>query len=87
MRAFSPHERARVTALRDGIQHALDRHAQACVDAADLHVDDLRTATRAIATMCTSLPSWFPHDGTISAVEIARRYSDYALVLLRHSQS
>lgn len=82
MRAFSPAERARVTSLRDDIQHALDRQAQACADAGYPVADDLRTATRAIATMCTSLPSWFRPEGALSASEVARRYAAYALALL-----
>lgn len=82
MRAFSPAERARVTGLRDDIQHALDRQAQACADAGYPVAHDLRTATRAIATMCTSLPSWFRSEGALSASEVARRYAAYALALL-----
>lgn len=82
MRAFSPAERARITGLRDDIQHALDRQAQACADAGYPVADDLRTATRAIATMCTSLPSWFRPEGALSASEVARRYAAYALALL-----
>ena len=82
MRAFSPDERARVTALRDGVQRALDRQAQLCADDGAFATDDLRTATRAIATMCTSLPSWFRLNGPLSAAEVARRYGGYALALM-----
>lgn len=84
MRAFSPEERTRITALRDDIQHSLDRQALLCADAGRFTADDLRTATRAIATMCTSLPSWFRLDGPLSATQVARRYADYALALIVH---
>lgn len=83
MRAFSPTERTRITALRDDIQHALDRQAQLCADAGRFTTEDLRSATRAIATMCTSLPSWFRLDGSLSAIEVAKRYADYALALMQ----
>lgn len=82
MRAFSFAERARITERRDGIQHALDRQAERCADAG-LAGGDLRTATRAIATMCTSLPSWFRLDGPMSATDVARRYAQYALAMIR----
>ena len=78
-------ERARITAMRDDVQHALDRQAQEAVDAGSLaapSADDVRIATRAIATMCTSLPSWFRLDGPMSPRDVASRYADYALALL-----
>lgn len=82
MRAFSPGERARITALRDDIQHALDHQAQLCVKPVESATEGLRTATRAIAPMCTSLPSWFRVDGPLSAAEVARRYARYAVFLI-----
>lgn len=85
MRAFGPDERARITALRDDIQHALDRQAERCVEDDGADLLDLRTATRAIATMCTSLPSWFRLDGPMTATEVARRYAHYALAMIDRS--
>lgn len=88
MRGLASEPRTRITALRDNVQHALDRQAQAAVDARLLPPtapDDVRVGTRAIATMCTALPSWFRPDGPISAREVASRYSDYALVILGRS--
>ncbi len=82
MRAFEPKTRERMVALRDEVQHMLDKQAQECFDAGHFQVDDLLTATRAIATMCTSLPTWFRHDGRLSAQDVARHYSTYALHLL-----
>jgi AcrR family transcriptional regulator/transcriptional regulator with XRE-family HTH domain len=78
-------DRRRITAMRDEVQHALDRQAQQAMAArpsADRDVDGVRIATRAIATMCTSLPSWFKLGGQMSPREVARRYSDYGLALL-----
>jgi AcrR family transcriptional regulator len=82
MRAFSAPERLRITALRDEVQHSLDDQARACVEVAGVEHDDVRIATRAIATMCTSLPSWFRPDGPTSATSVARTYSIYALAML-----
>lgn len=82
MRALSAPERGRITGLRDDVQHALDDQARACVKAGAFDVEDVRSATRAIATMCTSLPSWFHPDGSLSANVVASRYSTYALALM-----
>jgi AcrR family transcriptional regulator len=82
MRALSSVERVRITAMRDDVQHALDRQAQHCVDAGHFYVDDLHTATRAIATMCTSLPSWFRLDGQLTPGAVAASYSAFALSML-----
>lgn len=82
MRAFGADERVRITALRDDIQHALDRQAELCRDAGEFTCADLRTGTRAIATLCTSLPSWFDPDGKLNAQQVARQYADYALRIL-----
>lgn len=86
MRAFGPDERARITALRDDVQHALDRQAERCVEEYGPDLHELRTATRAIATMCTSLPSWFKLDGPLSATEVARRYAQYAVAIIDRSR-
>ena len=85
MRGLGQSERARITALRDAVQHALDRQALAAVEASeetDLEPDEVRVVTRAVATMCTSLPSWFKVEGPMDAREIAARYARYALILL-----
>lgn len=89
MRGLSPQQRARITALRDGIQHALDRQAQAAINAGTLPAlgeGDMRIATRAIATMCTSVPSWFRVEGPVSASHVASRYAHYALALLGNQE-
>ena len=86
MRGLGVVERTRVTALRDAVQHALDDQALDCVAAGDFRADDPRVACRAIATMCTALPSWFQVDGPLGAPEVARRYASYALALLGWNQ-
>lgn len=89
MRGLGHGERARVTALRDDVQRSLDRQARAVVNTGELTAlgpDEVRVATRAIATMCTSLPSWFKPDGPLGPRDVASRYAAYALALLgRHT--
>lgn len=83
MRAIEEPERTRVVALRDEVQHLLDAQAERCIAAGDFTVSDPRTACRAIATMCTSLPSWFRLTGPLTPQEVARRYADYAVAIMR----
>lgn len=83
MRSLAPAERARITALRDEVQHLLDEQAERAVAEEGPASVDVRTATRAVATMCTSLPSWFRPDGPLTAEQVARRYARYAVALLR----
>lgn len=82
MRGLTGAERARVAGLRNDVQHSLDRQAEACLAAGAFRVHDLHVACRAIATMCTSVPSWFQADGPMDASQVATRYSEYALALL-----
>ncbi|MGI5270410.1 TetR family transcriptional regulator [Nonomuraea sp. CA-218870] len=83
MRSLAPGERVRIAALRDEVQHLLDEQAERAVAADGGKPVDVRTATRAVATMCTALPSWFRPGGPLSARQVARRYADYAVALLR----
>jgi AcrR family transcriptional regulator len=87
MRALGPTERARITGLRDGVQHALDTQAGACLAAGAFRVEDPRTTLRAIATMCTSLPSWFRPEGPLDASSVARAYAQYALTLMGQQEA
>jgi AcrR family transcriptional regulator/DNA-binding XRE family transcriptional regulator len=82
MRALDPAERARITSLRDAVQHALDDQAALCVSTGHFAGPDIRITTRAIATMCTSLPSWFTDNGPMRADEVARLYAGYAIKML-----
>jgi AcrR family transcriptional regulator/transcriptional regulator with XRE-family HTH domain len=83
MRGLDPDDRTRITALRDDVQHLLDDQAARAIAAGELSTRDPRTATRAIATLCTSLPSWFRPDGELAADQVARQYAEYAIALMR----
>jgi AcrR family transcriptional regulator len=82
MRGLQDAELARVVSLRNGVQYALDEQARACLATGDFTTQDPHTAGRAIATMCTSLPSWFRLDGPLTAPQVARQYAGYALALM-----
>jgi AcrR family transcriptional regulator/DNA-binding Xre family transcriptional regulator len=73
MRGITGQNLVRVTGLRDDVQHLLDEQALLAYPGADIGV-----ACRAIATMCTSLPSWFRSDGLLTAEQVAKRYARLA---------
>jgi AcrR family transcriptional regulator/DNA-binding XRE family transcriptional regulator len=77
MRGITGADLARVTESRDEVQHLLDDQAALAFPGVDVKV-----ACRAIATMCTSLPSWFHPDGPLSAEEVAEQYAGFALNLV-----
>jgi len=82
MRGLEGDELTRVVALRDQVQHELDEQARVCLATGDFQCDDPRTAGRAIATMCTSLPSWFRLGGPLTPQQVAKQYATFALTLM-----
>ena len=78
MRGITDPDLSRITALRDEVQHLLDEQAALTFPGVEV-----RTACRAIATMCTSLPSWFRSEGSLNASQIAKQYADLALRMLQ----
>ncbi|NYG59772.1 AcrR family transcriptional regulator/DNA-binding XRE family transcriptional regulator [Nocardioides daedukensis] len=80
MRGISGDELVRVTGLRDEVQHLLDEQAALAFPGIEV-----RTPCRAIATMCTSLPSWFREEGPLAAQEVAKQYATFALAILDRS--
>lgn len=82
MRALHEPDHARIVGLRDEVQHLLDAQVDRCIEIGRFTVARPRVAARAIATMCTSLPSWFRSDGPLSASEVARDYAVHAVALM-----
>ena len=86
LRGLPGAERARFTAQRAGVQHLLDDQAGRALresrPAVAVDPEDLRVTTRAISTMCTSLPRWFDPHGAIGAREVARKYATLAVAML-----
>lgn len=74
MRGITGADLTRVAGLRDEVQHLLDEQASLAFPGRDA-----RVACRAIATMCTALPSWFKSDGPLTAEQVAKRYAQFAL--------
>lgn len=82
MRAVEEPDRSRVVGLRDEVQHLLDAQVDRCLDAGRFTVTDPRVAARAVATMCTALPSWFRPAGALRPEDVARRYAGYAVAMM-----
>lgn len=59
MRAFGANEGVRRAVLRDDISTRLTFRPSSAAQAKEFICEDLRTGTRAIATLSTSLHSWF----------------------------
>ena len=83
MRGLEADHRRRTANERSEVQHLLDDQASRAIEAGELPTRDPRTATRAVATMCTSLPSWFHLGGAVTAEQVARQYADYGLAMMR----
>jgi len=77
MRGLSGPDLVRVTGLRNEVQHLLDEQAALARPGVEV-----RIPCRAIATMCTSLPSWFRPGGPLSAEQVAKEYAGFALELV-----
>lgn len=84
MRSLEEPGRSRIMAGRSNIQHILDTEVQRGCEQGVFAVDDPREAARAVVTMCTGLTQWYSPAGTASAEEVARRYVEYALGLVRY---
>ncbi|WP_248964100.1 TetR family transcriptional regulator [Sphaerisporangium perillae] len=83
MRSLEPANRRRIAAMRDHVQHLLDGVIDAAIAQGLLKIGaDTRNAGKAIATMCTGLPSWFRLDGPTTPEQTARQYAQFALRLL-----
>lgn len=83
MRSILPPDHERISALRNDIQYMLDDAAHAAILTGEFRTPHAHDATRAISTMCTSLPSWFQPSGPTSAPEIAREYARFAVDIMR----
>lgn len=83
MRSLVPAERARIARSRSEIQRMLDEEIAAARADGQVTTAHPRAAGRAIATMCTGIAQWFREGGVDSPEEIAARYGEFALGLLR----
>ncbi|MEU7767786.1 TetR family transcriptional regulator [Nocardia sp. NPDC049190] len=83
MRSLDDPDRTRIAARRMDIQHMLDDQVAAGIRTGEFTTPYPHEATRAISTMCTSLPQWFRADGAVSEQQIAVEYAQFAIDVLR----
>jgi AcrR family transcriptional regulator len=84
MRSVEEPNRSRLSGVQRQVRQALDGAAARVVDAARCGPRDLPTTTRAITTMCLTLPYWFPGAGSAEPpAQLARRYAELALDMMR----
>jgi AcrR family transcriptional regulator/DNA-binding Xre family transcriptional regulator len=84
MRSLHPDNYRRIGAMRDHVQHVLDRAVDEAIDQGYLQVEHARDAGKAIATMCTGLTQWYHPDGPTTPEKMAEEYAEFALRLLGH---
>jgi AcrR family transcriptional regulator len=82
-RSLQHDNRHQIAALRDRLQHMLDAEVDTAISEGRFTTPYAHTATRAISTMCTSLPQWFRLDGPLKPEQIATEYAQFALDLMR----
>lgn len=90
MRSLLPENRVRVVAQRNRVQHLIEEEIAAALEAGELPPPPagtdaatyVKSAGRAIATMCQSIPRWFHADGPLTAEQVASDYRRFALRLL-----
>lgn len=82
MRSLQPANRHRIAGLRTHIQRILDAEIADGLLGGELDTANPLDASRAISTMCTSLPQWFRIDGPSTPEQIATEYAEFALAML-----
>jgi TetR/AcrR family transcriptional regulator, cholesterol catabolism regulator len=83
MRSLQQPNRARILLLRNRQQRMADAEAEQAHRAGLFLTPDPHDASRAVVTMCTSIPHWYRPDGPATPEEIARMYVRFALDLMR----
>lgn len=73
-RSMDPESRRAYIALRDEQQRMIDEIVEAGVAAGDFATPYPRDASRAVASMCVGIASWYRPDGPSTPEEIVERY-------------
>ncbi|MQY25970.1 TetR family transcriptional regulator [Nocardia aurantia] len=87
MRSLIDANRSRIADSRNRLQRILDDAIHTASREGRTRTEDLRTAGRAITTMCTSIPQWFRDDGPATPEQIAHTYAEFALALLNATRA
>ncbi len=83
MRSLEPANRERILQLRNHQQRMVDAEAEEAHRLGAFRTQDPHDASRAVVTMCTSIPHWYRPDGPATPEEIARMYVRFALDVMR----
>lgn len=87
MRSLEPANRERILALRNRQQRMVDSEAEEAHRLGQFAASGPHDASRAVVTMCTSIPHWYRPDGAATPEEIASMYVRFALDLMRCTQA
>jgi AcrR family transcriptional regulator/DNA-binding XRE family transcriptional regulator len=86
MRSLEPVNRERILALRNRQQRMVDSEAEEAHRLGAFGTPVPHDASRAVVTMCTSIPHWYRPGGQATPEEIARMYVRFALDLMRSTE-
>jgi AcrR family transcriptional regulator len=87
MRSLEPANRERILGLRIHQQRMVDTEAQEAHRLGAFGTPSPHEASRAVVTMCTSIPHWYRPHGPATPEEIARMYVGFALDVMQCSQA
>ena len=82
MRSLAPANRHRILDLRNQQQRMVDSEAEDAHALGQFRISDPHDASRAVVTMCTSIPHWYRPDGPATPEQIACQYVHFALNLM-----
>ncbi|MGV9800893.1 TetR family transcriptional regulator [Mycobacterium sp. NPDC003449] len=85
MRSVSGADRETISRPRLLVQKMVDHEVEQARAAGLFHVDEPKTAARAVVMMCTSIPQWFRPDGPVTPEHLARQYVQLALGMCRYA--
>ena len=85
MRSLESANRARIASLRTAQQRLIDAEVDQAHTSGLFRVAFPRDAARAVTTMCTAIPSWYRMGQESTPEEVADRYVDFALGMMRYS--
>jgi AcrR family transcriptional regulator/transcriptional regulator with XRE-family HTH domain len=86
MRSLEPANRRRILTLRNRQQRMVDDEAEQAHRLGQFATPHPHDASRAVVTMCTSIPHWYRPEGAATPEEIASMYVRFALDLMRCTQ-
>lgn len=85
MRSLAPAARTAMTARRTVQQRLVDAEVAAGVQSGRFHTPFAREASRAVVTMCKSIAEWYTPNGSLAPEDVAGRYVQLALGVVRHA--